>query len=69
MLAKHFLFFQDDELETFRSEARNQAMLRHEINSLKQEKIGLIKKAAGLESELYGARLAAKYLDKELAGR
>nr|CAB3250333.1 golgi-associated PDZ and coiled-coil motif-containing protein [Phallusia mammillata] len=59
----------DDELETFRTEARNQTMLRHEINSLKQEKLALTKKSAGLESELYGARLAAKYLDKELAGR
>uniref|UniRef100_H2YVJ7 PDZ domain-containing protein n=1 Tax=Ciona savignyi TaxID=51511 RepID=H2YVJ7_CIOSA len=57
------------ELEAFRMDARKEAMYNEEINNLKQDNFAITKKVAALESELYGARLAAKYLDKELAGR
>ncbi|XP_076801236.1 Golgi-associated PDZ and coiled-coil motif-containing protein-like isoform X1 [Clavelina lepadiformis] len=59
----------DNEMEEFRSEIRGQALLKEEVFTLKQENLALSKRIAALESELYGARLAAKYLDKELAGR
>ena len=56
-------------MEEFRSEITGQALLKEEVFTLKQENLALSKRIAALESELYGARLAAKYLDKELAGR
>ena len=63
------LFIKDKELEKFREEIVSQAVLKEEVKSLKQERTLLSKRVGALESELYGARLAAKYLDKELAGR
>ncbi|XP_002127219.2 Golgi-associated PDZ and coiled-coil motif-containing protein [Ciona intestinalis] len=59
----------DTELEAFRMNARKEARYSEEINNLKRDNYAITKKVAALESELYGARLAAKYLDKELAGR
>ena len=40
-----------------------------EILSLKSENKVLGRQKAQMENELFGTRLAAKYLDKELAGR
>ena len=46
-------------------EARNAAMLKQ----YEKENIELRNHVFSLQGEVYGARLAAKYLDKELAGR
>jgi len=40
-----------------------------EISLLKEENLRLKSLLNSVHSEIYGARLAAKYLDKELAGR
>lgn len=40
-----------------------------EISLLKEENLKLKSLLNSVHSEIYGARLAAKYLDKELAGR
>lgn len=40
-----------------------------EAKSLRRENSELRQYILALQSEVYGARLAAKYLDKELAGR
>lgn len=42
---------------------------QEEIKQLRKENISLRRTLLSLQSELFGARLAAKYLDKELAGR
>lgn len=39
------------------------------INLLEDENKKLRRIIATMQTEVYGARLAAKYLDKELAGR
>lgn len=43
--------------------------LEAEVRMLKKENEALRRHIAVLQAEVYGARLAAKYLDKELAGR
>lgn len=45
------------------------AKLKTENNQLQIENGTLRNKILALNSEVYGAKLAAKYLDKELAGR
>ncbi|XP_069674241.1 uncharacterized protein [Periplaneta americana] len=45
------------------------ASLRSELSQLQSENIALRNTLLALHSEVYGAKLAAKYLDKELAGR
>lgn len=47
----------------------NIALLQAELNEYKKENDFLRTQLVQLNSEVYGARLAAKYLDKELAGR
>ena len=44
-------------------------MLEEELKEFKRENEELKKYVLALQGEVYGARLAAKYLDKELAGR
>lgn len=44
-------------------------MVQKELDDMKKEKGLMNEQIANLTSEVYGARLAAKYLDKELAGR
>ena len=44
-------------------------MKEEEIAQLKKENSDLKQYVLALQGEVYGARLAAKYLDKELAGR
>ena len=43
--------------------------LESEVKLFKKDNIELRQYILALQSEVYGARLAAKYLDKELAGR
>ena len=43
--------------------------MEQEIDLLKKENNELKQYVLALQGEVYGARLAAKYLDKELAGR
>ena len=43
--------------------------LEAEIKELSHENADLKQYVLALQGEVYGARLAAKYLDKELAGR
>ena len=45
------------------------ASLRSEVSQLQSENMAVRNTLLALHSEVYGAKLAAKYLDKELAGR
>lgn len=45
------------------------AKLEAEVKELRKENSELRQYVLALQGEVYGARLAAKYLDKELAGR
>lgn len=47
----------------------NLNMLKEELTEYKKENEALKEQVVNLTSEIYGAKLAAKYLDKELAGR
>lgn len=47
----------------------DQAIMEAEIKELRKENHELKQYILALQGEVYGARLAAKYLDKELAGR
>lgn len=47
----------------------NLNMLKEELAEYKKENETLKEQVVNLTSEIYGAKLAAKYLDKELAGR
>uniref|UniRef100_A0A9J8B0I4 Golgi-associated PDZ and coiled-coil motif containing n=1 Tax=Cyprinus carpio carpio TaxID=630221 RepID=A0A9J8B0I4_CYPCA len=57
------------ELEASKKEKVKEAKLEAEVKMLKKENEALRRHIAVLQAEVYGARLAAKYLDKELAGR
>ncbi|XP_052239284.1 Golgi-associated PDZ and coiled-coil motif-containing protein-like isoform X1 [Dreissena polymorpha] len=59
----------DIEMESRVSDAKNEALLEAQAKSLQRENTELRQYSLALQSEVYGARLAAKYLDKELAGR
>ncbi|XP_074649464.1 Golgi-associated PDZ and coiled-coil motif-containing protein-like isoform X2 [Tubulanus polymorphus] len=59
----------EGEMEKRRSEAMSQARLEAEVKHLRQENQEIKQYILALQGEVYGARLAAKYLDKELAGR
>lgn len=50
-------------------EVERDARLKAELNFLRQENERLRKNLINTESELVGAKVAAKYLDKELTGR
>ena len=56
-------------MEARKAEAFNISHLEGEMKALRKENNDLRKYNLALQSEVYGARLAAKYLDKELAGR
>ncbi|CAG9115546.1 unnamed protein product [Plutella xylostella] len=51
------------------SPASQSAVARAEAQQLARENAALRETVLALHSELFGARLATKYLDKELAGR
>ncbi|XP_068609875.1 Golgi-associated PDZ and coiled-coil motif-containing protein isoform X2 [Brachionichthys hirsutus] len=57
------------ELEASRMEKLAESRLEAEVRLYKKENEALRRHMAVLQAEVYGARLAAKYLDKELAGR
>ncbi len=59
----------EEELNKRKEEAINVTILQETLNEFKKENEELKQFAIDLQSEIYGARLAAKYLDKELAGR
>ena len=53
----------------YQADAVKEARLQSQLNQLQRENTELRKHIFSLQGEVYGARLAAKYLDKELAGR
>ncbi|XP_042874901.1 Golgi-associated PDZ and coiled-coil motif-containing protein-like isoform X1 [Penaeus japonicus] len=59
----------EKELQEQRAESLKTHVGTHENILLKKENDSLRRYILGLQGELYGAKLAAKYLDKELAGR
>jgi hypothetical protein len=59
----------EDELNKRKEDAIDVAVLQESLNEYKKENDELKQYAINIQSEIYGARLAAKYLDKELAGR
>ncbi|XP_006626350.1 Golgi-associated PDZ and coiled-coil motif-containing protein isoform X1 [Lepisosteus oculatus] len=59
----------EKELEANKKEKVKEAKLEAEVRLQKKENEALRRHIAVLQAEVYGARLAAKYLDKELAGR
>uniref|UniRef100_A0A915PUA9 Golgi-associated PDZ and coiled-coil motif-containing protein n=1 Tax=Setaria digitata TaxID=48799 RepID=A0A915PUA9_9BILA len=59
----------EQEILDFRSEIRPPAKLRSEVELLRKENKKYRQMILAIQNEVYGARLAAKYLDKELAGR
>ncbi|XP_051511127.1 Golgi-associated PDZ and coiled-coil motif-containing protein-like isoform X2 [Myxocyprinus asiaticus] len=63
------LFPKEKELEASKKEKVKEVKLEAEVKMLKKENEALRRHIAVLQAEVYGARLAAKYLDKELAGR
>ena len=60
---------QEEEMETHKTDAIKEARLDAEVKEFKKENTELKQHILALQGEVYGARLAAKYLDKELAGR
>ncbi|KAM8826511.1 Golgi-associated PDZ and coiled-coil motif-containing protein isoform 2-T2 [Synchiropus picturatus] len=59
----------EQELEASKKEKLAEARVEGEAKLYRKENEALRKHIAVLQAEVYGARLAAKYLDKELAGR
>nr|KAG5691661.1 hypothetical protein BaRGS_022936 [Batillaria attramentaria] len=59
----------ENELSARQKVAMSVGRLDAELKSLRRENQELRQYILALQSEVYGARLAAKYLDKELAGR
>ncbi|GCC25946.1 Golgi-associated PDZ and coiled-coil motif-containing protein isoform X2 [Chiloscyllium punctatum] len=59
----------EKELESNKKEKVKEAKLEADVKLLRKENEALRRHIAVLQAEVYGARLAAKYLDKELAGR
>ncbi|XP_038819043.1 Golgi-associated PDZ and coiled-coil motif-containing protein-like isoform X2 [Salvelinus namaycush] len=57
------------ELQANKKEKVKEVKLEAEVKLHKKENEALRRHIAVLQAEVYGARLAAKYLDKELAGR
>ncbi|NXV09787.1 GOPC protein, partial [Cettia cetti] len=64
-----FVIVKERELEANKKEKVKEAQLEAEVKLLRKENEALRRHIAVLQAEVYGARLAAKYLDKELAGR
>lgn len=59
----------DKEMSTIQRVDWDKKRLEERCNLLEEENITMRRQRVELESELVGARLDAKYLDKELAGR
>lgn len=61
--------FQEQELYAYRLQCLPTAKLEVQVSILQKENCSLCQIISSLQTEIYGARLVAKYLDKELAGR
>ncbi|XP_013384582.1 Golgi-associated PDZ and coiled-coil motif-containing protein [Lingula anatina] len=59
----------EDEMGARQQEGVMEAQLEAELKQMKKENEELKQYILAMQGEVYGARLAAKYLDKELAGR
>ncbi|XP_055949576.1 Golgi-associated PDZ and coiled-coil motif-containing protein-like isoform X1 [Argiope bruennichi] len=59
----------ENEMENYRSNIYKDTLTESQIYQLKRENELLRQCNVALQSEVFGSRLAAKYLDKELAGR
>uniref|UniRef100_A0AC34QVQ0 PDZ domain-containing protein n=1 Tax=Panagrolaimus sp. JU765 TaxID=591449 RepID=A0AC34QVQ0_9BILA len=59
----------EHEIEAFRAKILPPAKMQAELQLLKKENSTLRSLINSMQTEIYGARLATKYLDKELAGR
>jgi len=59
----------ENDLQSSNNTMFNEARLKVELSMLKEENDNFKTTLQQVESELFGARLASKYLDKELAGR
>ncbi|CAG2182523.1 unnamed protein product, partial [Oppiella nova] len=55
--------------DILKQKCRQLASKHEECLQLRKENVSLRRQTLQLQSELFGSRLAAKYLDKELAGR
>lgn len=53
----------------YKNSAMKEARMDCQVKQLEKENTALRNHVFSLHGEVYGARLAAKYLDKELAGR
>lgn len=60
---------QEAEISSRQQNSQALARLEAEAATFRKENADLRQFILALQSEVYGARLAAKYLDKELAGR
>lgn len=59
----------ENEMEQYRSVVYKETLYETQLSHLRRENELLKQLTVALESEVFGSRLAAKYLDKELAGR
>ena len=63
------LCLQEGEIEKRKTDNLGESRIEAEMKELRKENSELKQYILALQGEVYGARLAAKYLDKELAGR
>ena len=56
-------------MDKFAGDKMREMRLAAELEQVKRENSSLKQSLYSLQSDVFGARLAAKYLDKELAGR
>ena len=56
-------------MESFKADGIKEARMEAELKEYQKENAEQRQHIMALQGEVYGARLAAKYLDKELAGR
>jgi hypothetical protein len=61
--------FKESELNKHKKDSLKEARTTAMLKQYEKENIELRNHVFSLQGEVYGARLAAKYLDKELAGR
>lgn len=59
----------EQEMTMYRMDLGREMQLEAEVAQLRKENATLRRDIVSLQSEVFGAKLAAKYLDKELAGR
>ena len=62
-------FFEEEQIAKQRNELKQNGTWEVKTHELEKENEKLKAQIINLQSEIYGSRLAAKYLDKELAGR